>query len=74
MRDHPLTVYTPESPLRQPAKFVRDMITDLLASRELAWRLFLRDLSGLLLKIFSAWDSLNFTILGTDPFTGGGTP
>ena len=46
MRDHPLTVYTPESPLRQPAKFVRDMITDLLASRELAWRLFLRDLSG----------------------------
>ena len=46
MRDHPLTVYTPESPLRQPAKFVRDMIADLLASRELAWRLFLRDLSA----------------------------
>jgi lipopolysaccharide transport system permease protein len=41
-----LTVYTPESPLRQPAKFVRDMIADLLASRELAWRLFLRDLSA----------------------------
>ena len=28
MRDHPLTVYTPESPLRQPSKFVRDMIAD----------------------------------------------
>jgi homopolymeric O-antigen transport system permease protein len=46
MRDHQLTVYTPESPLRQPTKFVRDMIADLLASRELAWRLFLRDLSA----------------------------
>jgi len=46
MRDDPLTVYTPESPLRQPAKFVRDMIADLLASRELAWRLFVRDLSA----------------------------
>jgi len=46
MRDHPLTVYTPESPLRQPTKFVRDMIADLLASRELAWRLFVRDLSA----------------------------
>jgi lipopolysaccharide transport system permease protein len=46
MHDHPVTVYTPESPLRQPRKFVRDMIADLLASRELAWRLFIRDLSA----------------------------
>ncbi len=42
----PLTVYTPESPLRHPARFVREMLADLLASRELAWRLFVRDLSA----------------------------
>ena len=42
----PLTVYTPESPLREPARFIRAMIQDLLASRQLAWRLFVRDLSA----------------------------
>ncbi len=41
-----VTVYTPESPLRQPTRFVRSMFTDLAASRELAWRLFVRDLSA----------------------------
>lgn len=41
-----VTVYTPESPLRHPRKFVRDMISDLWSSRELAWRLFVRDLSA----------------------------
>ena len=46
MTEHPVTLYTPESPLRQPAKFVREMFADLLASRELAWRLFIRDLSA----------------------------
>ena len=40
----PVTVYPPESPLRHPRKFVRDMISDLSGSRELAWRLFVRDL------------------------------
>jgi lipopolysaccharide transport system permease protein len=40
----PVTVYTPESPMRHPGKFVREMISDLGASRELAWRLFVRDL------------------------------
>ena len=43
---YPATVYTPESPLRHPRKFVRDMIADLWVSRELAWRLFVRDLSA----------------------------
>jgi lipopolysaccharide transport system permease protein len=38
-----VTVYTPDSPLRDPGKFLREMFRDLLASRELAWRLFLRD-------------------------------
>ena len=42
----PVTVYTPESPLRQPRQFVRGMISDLWASRELAWRLFVRDVSA----------------------------
>ena len=46
MTERPVTVYTPESPLRQPTRFVREMIADLLASRELAWRLFIRDLSA----------------------------
>jgi lipopolysaccharide transport system permease protein len=49
MTDHsvnPVTVYTPESPLRQPGRFIREMIADLFASRELAWRLFVRDLAA----------------------------
>ena len=41
-----VTVYTPESPLRQPSRFVRAMFADVAASRELAWRLFVRDLSA----------------------------
>lgn len=39
----PRTVYTPESPLRHPAQLFGAMWRDLLASRELAWRLFVRD-------------------------------
>jgi lipopolysaccharide transport system permease protein len=46
MTQNLVTVYTPESPLRQPAKFVRLMVADLADSRELAWRLFIRDLSA----------------------------
>jgi lipopolysaccharide transport system permease protein len=42
----PVTVYTPESPLKHPARLLRDLFGDLLASRELAWRLFVRDLSA----------------------------
>ena len=41
--DLPLTVYTPDLPLRDPRRLARDMLRDLAASRELAWRLFLRD-------------------------------
>jgi lipopolysaccharide transport system permease protein len=44
--DYPVTVYTPESPLRHPRKFVGDMISDAWFSRELAWRLFVRDLNA----------------------------
>ncbi len=41
--DLPVTVYTQESPLRSPSKLLSEMFGDLFASRELAWRLFVRD-------------------------------
>lgn len=40
------TVYTPHSPIRRPVKLVADMARDLAASRELAWRLFVRDVKA----------------------------
>jgi hypothetical protein len=42
--DLPVTIYTPESPLRHPAVFLRAMLADAWKDRELAWRLFMRDL------------------------------
>jgi lipopolysaccharide transport system permease protein len=42
----PVTVYTPDSSLASPAKMLRDMWRDLLASRELAYRLAVRDISA----------------------------
>lgn len=42
----PVVVYTPESRLRSPGLLVRSMWRDLKASRELAWRLFVRDISA----------------------------
>lgn len=44
--DLPVTVYTPESPLRHPGVFVQGMFADIWKGRELAWRLFVRDLSA----------------------------
>jgi lipopolysaccharide transport system permease protein len=43
MSDLPTRVYRPESALRHPYRLLREMVHDLCASRELAWRLFLRD-------------------------------
>lgn len=43
----PEVVYTPDSQLRRPRQLVRSMVSDLLASRELAWRLFVRNISAL---------------------------
>ena len=40
------TIYTPESQLRHPKKLLALMWRDLLASRELAWRLLVRDISA----------------------------
>src|SRR5688572_20247597 len=41
-----VNVYTQESPLRYPRRFLGEMFRDLRASRELAWRLFVRDTSA----------------------------
>jgi lipopolysaccharide transport system permease protein len=42
----PVTVYAPGSPLRNPGRMIREMFRDLGLARELAWRLFLRDLKA----------------------------
>lgn len=42
----PIIVYTPKSALRHPVRLLREMFRDLFASRELAWRLFVRDFSA----------------------------
>ena len=41
-----VTVYSAASQLRDPAQLARDMLHDLAASRELAWRLFVRNVSA----------------------------
>jgi lipopolysaccharide transport system permease protein len=46
MSDNSITVYTPASPLRNPGRLLREMWRDLVGSRELAWRLFVRDTSA----------------------------
>jgi lipopolysaccharide transport system permease protein len=40
------TTYTADSSLRHPGKFLLEMGRDLVASRELAWRLFVRDIKA----------------------------
>lgn len=42
----PVTVYSPESPLRNPLKLIREILGDIWSSRELVWILFLRDLKA----------------------------
>ena len=42
----PVVVYTPESKIKHPYQLLKEMWRDLLASRELAWRLMVRDLSA----------------------------
>ncbi|HID53934.1 MAG TPA: ABC transporter permease [Anaerolineae bacterium] len=42
----PETIYTPESQMRSPGLLLRAMVSDIKASRELSWRLFVRDLSA----------------------------
>jgi lipopolysaccharide transport system permease protein len=42
----PVVVYSPESQIRRPGVLLRQMFLDLLAARELAWRLFVRNTSA----------------------------
>ncbi|MUG98078.1 ABC transporter permease [Scytonema sp. UIC 10036] len=42
----PEVIYTPESQLRRPIDLFKQMWRDLLASRELAWRLMVRDITA----------------------------
>jgi lipopolysaccharide transport system permease protein len=44
--DLPVRVYSPEPLLGHPTALVKHIIRDILAGRELAWRLFVRDLSA----------------------------
>jgi lipopolysaccharide transport system permease protein len=46
MNELKITVYTPDSSLANPIKMLRAMFADLFASRELAWRLAVRDISA----------------------------
>ena len=46
MTSLPIRTYTPESPLAHPVKLWREMLSDLWAGRELAWRLAVRDISA----------------------------
>ena len=39
-------VYTSEAQLRRPVNLLRSMVSDLITSRELAWRLLVRDISA----------------------------
>jgi lipopolysaccharide transport system permease protein len=42
----PVTVYTPDSAIANPSKLLRDMLRDLRNSRDLAWRLAVRDINA----------------------------
>jgi lipopolysaccharide transport system permease protein len=61
-------VYTPESRVRHPLLLFKEMWRDLLASRELAWRLLVRDISAQyrqsLLGVFWAFVPPVVTALG----------
>ena len=45
-RSFPRVVHRPESRMRKPLQLFKDMWRDLLGSRELAWRLMVRDISA----------------------------
>lgn len=42
----PVRIYSPERSIRHPMTMVKEIIRDIIAGRELAWRLFTRDLSA----------------------------
>jgi lipopolysaccharide transport system permease protein len=60
-------VYTPESQMRRPRELFQQMWRDLLASRELAWRLMVRDISAQYRQSFLgvAWAFLPPIVMAT---------
>jgi len=86
MESLPVTIYTPASPVRNPGRLLSEMFRDLGASRELAWRLFIRDLSAQYRQTFLGYlwaflpplvTSLTFIYLnsqGIIRIDGGGMP
>jgi lipopolysaccharide transport system permease protein len=44
MKAKTMTVYTPDSSMRHPGRMIMDMVHDLIAGRELAWQLAVRDI------------------------------
>jgi lipopolysaccharide transport system permease protein len=46
LKAQPVAVYTRASKLRDPAQLFQAMLRDLALSRELAWRLFVRNISS----------------------------
>lgn len=63
----PELIYTPESSLKNPAQLCQQMWRDLLASRELAWRLMVRDISAKYRQSFLgiAWAFLPPIVMAT---------
>jgi len=59
-------IYTPEGVLRRPSRLLREMWRDLLASREIAWRLMRRDISAQYRQSFLgfAWAFLSPLAMG----------
>jgi len=51
----PVSVYTPDSPLRHPGQFFIGMWRGLMASRELAWRLTVRDFAALYRQSYAGY-------------------
>ena len=51
-KELPVVTYTPESKLCSPVVMAKEMWKDLLASKELAWRLMIRDISALYRQTF----------------------
>ncbi len=55
MSELPQRIYSPDSPLRRPAELVRHMVSDLAASRELAWSLTVRDFKSLYRQSYAGY-------------------
>jgi lipopolysaccharide transport system permease protein len=53
--DSPVAVYSPEPQLKHPGTLIRSMVHDLMISRELAWRLMVRNLKAQYRQTILGW-------------------